>query len=1036
MQQNGRFAKKKWSNGFTRSLEIEHVERVAFADFRLIGPFVHKCGNVVTQLGCGQLTTPSKHNQVRVPHSQGSVLECLIDRLVKNPQMHADALKSMDDDCRHEVMRLVELQSDDFHLDRHLFFACREDREKFCGEVPAGNGKVFECLLSHKDEPNMHPECRNVTNDRAQRMGEDYRMAPPLVKACGNEMKHYQCIPQTDMRGSPNFHLSWVLLCLENAVHVITQRKQGQPVDKPFSEGCQHEMIAHRQMMVEEFRMSPELVMNCAQEIHNYCSPNGDIERSGATMHCLMSHAQERDEKRQLGPQCMTALSTLVKVADLGSNYKVDKVLYESCKQLIDTSCNQDAVSEAATLNCLMQHVDSADMNRQCEQRLLEVQYFMARDWTLDPELYKACQKDAQERCHAQDNWWMKDNRQHIPDSGPTVLACLYRNAYDDQHPLEQDCAMNVRRVLHTRAIRVNLMPEVEENCRGALSEYCSRKTDVPQAEMQCLQENFETEDFKKRHEKCYQAVTEFTKMQSKDIQLNHALTKACRPVIQTYCDHFINEDIDHGDVMECLYRNKETQQMTPKCRSYVHHFELISMRDYHFSYRFTQACQNDIQKYCRNYGNDKGSIIRCLSEIQFEHRVLSSEKDLQKECKKQLRVAYLQQEQVNFDDKKHMNDADPILMKKCESEVRNLQCMEKSKSFEDVVECLREGFEKLGPECKSMIFNREKVELVDNSLDDELQRLCKHDIDKYCPKQNEDGGNVLECLANSKIVRLLKKPCFKIVKVRMQEQARDIRLRPGLLQACREDARQHCPQDFNKISDPKYQQTVLEGVIVGCLREKFSQMRGQIHLAANCKAEISKVIVESELDIELDRPLYESCKSTIEHHCRDKVIESGGSFETVLDCLKNDFYTGAISDQNCAKEVARRTRESLVDIQLDPVLQDACSLDLKRYCSDVPAGQSRQITCLMDVLEVNRVKMEENCKSKLIDRKRLWNYAHEKFSMQLPESWQEMYSIIANHPQRTSLLTYIGLVILALFVLGCCLGRCTKRTHYELKNR
>lgn len=32
-------------------------------------------------------------------------------------------------ECRHEVMRIAELQTDDFHLDRDLFFACRQDRE-------------------------------------------------------------------------------------------------------------------------------------------------------------------------------------------------------------------------------------------------------------------------------------------------------------------------------------------------------------------------------------------------------------------------------------------------------------------------------------------------------------------------------------------------------------------------------------------------------------------------------------------------------------------------------------------------------------------------------------------------------------------------------------------------------------------------------------------------------------------------------------------------------------------------------------------
>ena len=44
-----------------------------------------------------------------------------------------------------------------------------------------------------------------------------------------------------------------------------------------------------RQMMVQEFRMSSELVMSCAQEIDKLCSPSaGDLESEGKTIHCLM----------------------------------------------------------------------------------------------------------------------------------------------------------------------------------------------------------------------------------------------------------------------------------------------------------------------------------------------------------------------------------------------------------------------------------------------------------------------------------------------------------------------------------------------------------------------------------------------------------------------------------------------------------------------------------------------------------------------------------------------------------------------------
>lgn len=139
---------------------------------------------------------------------------------------------------------------------------------------------------------------------------------------------------------------------------------------------------------------------------------------------------------------------------------------------------------------------------------------------------------------------------------------------------------------MRERAARVNLLPDVEENCRDALSEFCSHNVQ-PQEEMKCLQEAFEKPEFKQHYPKCYKEIFKFTEMESKDTKLNRLLTRACRPVIETYCVNVRDQEIDHGDVMECLAAHKDTQEMTPKCRSYVHHFELVSMRDYHFSYRF-----------------------------------------------------------------------------------------------------------------------------------------------------------------------------------------------------------------------------------------------------------------------------------------------------------------------------------------------------------------------------------------------------------------------------------------------------------------
>ena len=52
-------------------------------------------------------------------------------------------------------------------MDRPLYFACREDRERFCSETQAGEGKIFQCLTQHKDDKQMEPECSKMLSERA-----------------------------------------------------------------------------------------------------------------------------------------------------------------------------------------------------------------------------------------------------------------------------------------------------------------------------------------------------------------------------------------------------------------------------------------------------------------------------------------------------------------------------------------------------------------------------------------------------------------------------------------------------------------------------------------------------------------------------------------------------------------------------------------------------------------------------------------------------------------------------------------------------
>ena len=76
----------------------------------------------------------------------GMALECIISKVVKSSKTEQDALTQLDNECRHEVMRLAEMQADDFNLDRPLFFACRHDREVFLLGLLYKKGSVIEIL--------------------------------------------------------------------------------------------------------------------------------------------------------------------------------------------------------------------------------------------------------------------------------------------------------------------------------------------------------------------------------------------------------------------------------------------------------------------------------------------------------------------------------------------------------------------------------------------------------------------------------------------------------------------------------------------------------------------------------------------------------------------------------------------------------------------------------------------------------------------------------------------------------------------------
>lgn len=60
------------------------------------------------------------------------------------------------------------------------------------------------------------------------------------------------------------------------------------------------------------------------------------------------------------------------------------------------------------------------------------------------------------------------------------------------------------------------------------------------------------------------------------------------------------------------------------------------------------------------------------------------------------------------------------------------------------MLECLKNHQKDLSPECHKTIFNREKEEMLDNSIDYALVSTCKTMIKKYCADSDMSQVSIL----------------------------------------------------------------------------------------------------------------------------------------------------------------------------------------------------------------------------------------------------------------------------------------------------
>lgn len=945
---------------------IQQIQSVVFNDFRFLNEFFAGCDNDIQQFHCGRM------NIERRVVSQIETVSCL-----------QESLDKLGSTCKNSVIKQI-----DYHFNQ----ICDDDLRRFCVNEHPGTSAAYKCLVKHKSSPDMTGKCREQIVQRDKVLAKDYRVSRGLAKACKDDIRVHHC--RRGVSDDKNVRLAQILLCLESVI------KNGTKI----LEECRIEINDHRRMLLLDYQLSPEILIGCADDIPKFCSDNDFIQNTagGEIIHCLMDHARPKRRKdRRVTSTCQRAIEQLVKTSDVGEDWRVDPVLRRACKPVVDIACTDTDGGEARVMTCLMEHIGTQVMTPDCEQALLLIQYFVARDFKLDPQLYKNCKQDAVKYCRAKKSWDDVTDAQMDPERGPLILPCLHRIAYnsDNKIVLRNECYKEVKRVMRQRAISVELIPEVEDVCLEDLSTFCYDKTKKGE-EMNCLQENLE-----KLQANCKAAVTTYTEEEAGHVELNPIIMSVCSEAMTTHCGHILKRK-DDGDMMDCLISHKNDADLRQdlKCRAAIEHFQIISLKNYHFTYKFKEACRPYVVRFCAA-STTKNEVVSCLSEVMRNDTIRGQRHSIPKECRQQVKAQlYQQRENILLD---------PKLAQACKKELSDF-CNDATGPGQ-ALECLSSNTARLGNSCHHAMFLVKKSELGDSATDYTLVNTCREMTYKFCP--TFDMSRLLDCLKIYKDDPHFDSRCHLVVVNRMIEQNTDFRFNPSLQLACGKNIDQYCS---HIVAQAKPNEE-LNGKVIECLKIKFREAR----LEEECEQKMNIILHEQALNYKLNPLLLSFCKSEIEVLCKPRGdIEENGMVE---ECLKTAFLNQKIINRDCRVEVATLINEAKADIHVDPILEQACTNDLLRYCTNVKSGNGRKLKCLQTILQDQSKAMDEDCRNKLRRRIEMFQNADTVLALP-PENMEQLVSQVITSPAKrffiVILLTCLGMV----FIMGMFLGRFSKR--------
>ncbi|CAI7795594.1 unnamed protein product [Closterium sp. NIES-54] len=500
-------------------------------------------------------------------------------------------------DCMSELFRQEVEGSGDIRLNVRLFKACLQDKRRFCPDVPPGDARVKDCLEEHRLEEDFSKGCKVEFDKMMERRASDFRLDFNLQKYCHKDIVETCYQDASDMTGAGGSSDAKVIQCLQDYRDELKDPR------------CRQQVHMLTKRAAEDIRFDRALGEACKDDVQAHCAavPKGQ----GRVFMCL------QDNRGKLKGPCKEALFR--EEVRFAEDIDFKFVIRKACSDELQRLCKdkEDAMA------CLQEHMGDADMSKGCSEEVKNDQQHAAEDYRLNFRLARECFADVQKLCmHACDESALlptssdpSSSSSSSPASlpvtcGGATLRCLTGAASNIS---SATCRDEVFHFQKQEVADVALDVPLQVACMEDVKERCGGERDHSKA-LACLRQNRDA-----LSEGCKEEELRFSEMEASDIRLTPTLMNACGLELHQFCRKVPPAA---GQAFRCLQLHVQEPGMSVACRSEVDLQTTRQSKYYKLDAAVKQQCGEDVERLCKVVDEGREGhalVLKCLVDYQSD---------------------------------------------------------------------------------------------------------------------------------------------------------------------------------------------------------------------------------------------------------------------------------------------------------------------------------------------------------------------------------------------------------------------------------